>query len=177
MIRAVTVEFDFDTETEEVTNVKCNVEGQVKKTRKTTKKDEVVVLEDEDLMVREETRLVFNNRILDTIGVTAGDRIDIKYEKEGKFLIPVLLADDKGNKLTKSNTVAYRGKKNEVLEEFGTEFTIVPFNEGVWKLVPKGNVKPVESVEEAIKQAEEVEPILIVDADDTTDIDEIQFSL
>ena len=28
MIRAVTVEFDFDTETEEVTNVKCNVEGQ-----------------------------------------------------------------------------------------------------------------------------------------------------
>ena len=37
MIRAVTVEFDFDTETEEVTNVKCNVEGQVKKTRKTTK--------------------------------------------------------------------------------------------------------------------------------------------
>ena len=51
MIRAVTVEFDFDTETEEVTNVKCNVEGQVKKARKTTKKDEVVVLEDEDLMV------------------------------------------------------------------------------------------------------------------------------
>ena len=177
MIRAVTVEFDFDTETEEVTNVKCNVEGQVKKTRQTTKKDEVVVLEDEDLMVREETRLVFNNRILDTIGVTAGDRVDVKYEKEGKFLIPVLSEDEKGNKLTKANTVAYRGKKNEVLEEFGTEFTIVPFKEGIWKLVPKGNVKPVESIEEAIKQAEEVEPILIVDSDDTTDIDEIQFSL
>ena len=177
MIRAVTVTFDYDPATEEVRNVKCNVEGEVRRTRKTTKKDEVVVLEDEDLMVREETRLVFNNRILDTIGVTAGDRIDIKYEKEGKFLIPVLLADDKGNKLTKSNTIAYRGKKNEVLEEFGTEFTITPFKEGIWKLVPKGDVKPIESVEEAIEQAEEVEPILIVDADDTTDIDEIQFSL
>ena len=62
MIRAVTVTFDYDPSTEEVLNVKCNVEGEVRKARKTTKKDEVVILEDEDLMVREETKLVFNNR-------------------------------------------------------------------------------------------------------------------
>ena len=97
------------------------MKGQVKKTRKTTKKDEVVVLEDEDLMVREETKLVFNNRILDTIGVTAGDRVDVKYEKEGKFLIPVLLEDDKGNKLTNQIPLLIEARKNEVLEEFGTE--------------------------------------------------------
>lgn len=137
----------------------------------------MVVLEDKDLMIREETRLVFNNRILDTMGVTAGDRVDIKYEKEGKLLFPVILQDEKGNKLTQSNTIAYRGKKNEVLEEFGTEFTIEPYKEDIWKLVPTNNSKPVETVEEAIDEAEKVEPILIVDSEDTTDIDEIQFSL
>lgn len=177
MVRAVTVTFDYDPATEEVRNVKCNVEGEVRKTRKTTKKDEVVILEDKDLMVREETRLVFNNRILDTMGVTAGDRIDIKYEKEGKILFPVILQDEKGNKLTQSNTIAYRGKKNEVLEEFGAEFTIEEYKEGVWKLIPTDDSKPVETVEEAIKAAEEVEPMLIVDAEDSTDIDEIQFTI
>lgn len=177
MVRAVTVTFDYDPATEEVLNVKCNVEGEVKKARKTTKKNEVVVLEDKDLMVLEETRLVFNNRILDTIGVTAGDRIDIKYEKEGKLLFPVILQDEKGNKLTQSNTVAYRGKKNEVLKEFGSEFTIEEYKEGIWKLVPTDDSKPVETVEEAIEIAEEVEPVLIVDEDETTDIEEIQFSI
>lgn len=177
MVRAVTVTFDYDPATEEVLNVKCNVEGEVKKARRTTKKNEVVVLEDKDLMVLEETRLVFNNRILDTIGVTAGDRIDIKYEKEGKLLFPVILQDEKGNKLTQSNTVAYRGKKNEVLKEFGSEFTVEEYKEGIWKLVPTDNSKPVETVEEAIEIAEEVEPMLIVDEDETTDIDEIQFSI
>lgn len=177
MVRAVTISFDIDDETKEVTNVKCEVEGQVKKAKRTTKKDEVVVLEDTSILIREENRLVFNNRILDTMGLEAGDRVDIKYEKEGKLLVPVILADEKGNKLTKANTLAYRGNKNVVLEEFGTEFTIEKYKEGVWKLVPTDNSKPVESVEEATEIAEAVEPILIVDADDTTEIDEIEFSI
>ena len=177
MVRAVTVTFDYDDEKEVVTNVKCNVEGQVKKQRKTTKKDEVVVLEDKDIVLREETRLVFNNRILDTMGAEAGDRIDIKYEKSGKTLFPVILKDDKGNKLAKANTVAFRGKKNEVLAEFGTEFTLEEYKEDMWKLVSTDGSESVKTVEEAVEKAEEVEPKVIVDADDTTDIDEIQFSL
>ena len=63
MVRAVTISFDIDDETKEVTNVKCEVEGQVKRAKRTTKKDEVVVLEDTSILIREENRLVFNNRI------------------------------------------------------------------------------------------------------------------
>ncbi len=181
MIRAVTVTFDVNDETKEVTNVKCEVEGQVKRATRTTKKDEVVVLEDTSIMIREEGKLILNNRMLDTIGAEAGSRINIIYETKSKVkdkgLFPVILVDEKGNKLTKSNTIAYKGNKNVVLAEFGDEFTLEEYKEGIWKLVPTEGSKAVASVEEAIAKAESVEPLLIVDEDDTTEIDEIQFSL
>lgn len=179
MIRAVTVTFDVNDETKEVTNVKCEVEGQVKRATRTTKKDEVVVLEDTSILTREEGKLVLNNRMLDTLGATPGDRISIIYEEvaKGKGLFPTILIDDKGNKLTKSNSIAYKGNKNVVLAEFGDEFTLKEYKDDVWKLVPTEGSKPVVSVEEAIEKAEAVEPILIVDDLDDTEINELTFNL
>ena len=51
------------------------------------------------------------------------------------------------NKLTKNNTVAYRGAKNEELAKYGTEFTILAHNskEGLFVL-SSGNI-PVQQEE------------------------------
>jgi hypothetical protein len=65
------------------------------------------------------------------MGVTPDDKLDIKYEKRDKAMVPVIGTDEAfrtkgGNKLTKSNTVACRGSKNEELSKYGRVFSITP---------------------------------------------------
>ena len=61
MIRAVTVTFDVNDETGEVTNVKTQVEGEVKRRTTTTKKKDVVKeLEDVAKITTEENKISLN---------------------------------------------------------------------------------------------------------------------
>lgn len=177
MIRAVTITFDVDSETGDVTNVKTQVEGEVKRKRTTTKKSEVVEkLEDTPIILREESKLVLNNRAVADMGIEYGDRVFVVYEKIGKKLIPVIgPSDDNGNKITKTNTVAFKGNQNTVLAEYGTEFTIEPYKDNTWKLIPTGENALVESIEQAIEVAQEIDPVLLVETDDVYEIDEVQF--
>ena len=179
MIRAVTITFDVDSETGDVTNVKTQVEGQVKrKTTTKSKKDVVKELEDTPIITREETKLVLNNRAVADMGIEYGDRVFIIYEKGEKTLFPVIgRSEDKGNKITKSNTVAFKGNQNVALAEFGTEFTIEEYEDETWKLVPVGGSKVVKTVEEAVKLSEEVKPELLVEDDEEYEIDEFEFKL
>ena len=39
-----------------------------------------------------------------------------------------------GNKVTKANTITYKGKSNLVLADYGTEFTLSQIGEGIWEL-------------------------------------------
>lgn len=185
MIKAVNVTFNFDTESNEVTNVKCVVDGMVKKTRSTKKKSEVEEeMASEALLTLEPTKLVLNNKLVSDMGIVYGDRVVIKFEQQGdkkkKVMIPVISKEDgdegSGNKITKTNTVAYKGKQNAVLAEFGSEFTIEPYKEGIWKLVSKtgGTAK---TLTEVTDEVENVEPELIVDGDENVEIDEMQFTL
>lgn len=59
------------------------------------------------------------------------NRLDIKYKKDGKKLVPVIgnnvtFGTKSGNKVTKTNTVSCRGKANEELSKYGTEFVLIP---------------------------------------------------
>lgn len=187
MLRAVTITFDIETETGEVTNVKTQVEGQVKRTTSTRKKQEVVrELEDVALVTREENRLVFNNRIFDEMKLEAGQRIVIKYiPVTGDKMIPLIGTDisfeeeGAGNKLTKSQTISYKGNQNEVLAEFGTEFTIKPHEDGIWKLISstdKSGEATEESIEEIIEVATDIPADIITETDDEYELDEFTFN-
>lgn len=185
MIKEVNVTFNFDTETEVVTNVKCNVDGMVKKKRTTTKKSDVVEeLASEALLTLEPTKLILNNKLVKDMGIVYGNRVFITYAQKGnkknKILFPCISKEDNeeslGNKITKTNTVAFKGKQNAVLAEYGTEFTIEPYTEGIWKLISTtgGTAK---TLLEVVDEVEKEEPILIIDADEDIEIDEFKFEL
>ena len=107
-----------------------------------------------------EGKLVFNNRAMADLKIEAGDRIVIKYEKGDKSLFPVIGTDfafneeGSGNKMTKSQTISYKGNQNTVLAEFGDEFTVEEYQDNIWKLVSLGEPKVAETIEEAIEISE-----------------------
>lgn len=181
MIRAVTVTFDVNDETGEVTNVKTQVEGEVKRRTTTTKKKDVVKeLEDVAKITREENKITLNNKAVADIGIEYGDRVFIIYEKDKttNSLFPVIgRSDETGNKITKSNTIAFKGNQNVALAEFGSEFTIESFKDDMWKLVPLGSSKVVNTMEEAVAIAEQVKPQLLVEDEQDYEIDELEFKL
>ena len=165
MIKKVNVSFDFDPETNTVKNVNCFVDG-VEKVKKTTTskktKDKKEELESTSLITLDSNKLVFNNKAISDMEIEYEDRIVIKYEKIGKENLPIIgkdLAFDEegsGNKVTKSNSVSYRGKVNTILSEYGTEFELVPYKEGIWRMVSLNQTKKFEqkTLENEIKEFE-----------------------
>lgn len=82
----------------------------------------------------ENNRLVLSSEAIKALNATVGDRITINYwniNKETTFPLigkSELFSDPtNGNKLTKSNTVSYRGTQNKILKEYGSLFKLVPF--------------------------------------------------
>ena len=144
------ISFDFDEVTHKVTNVIVkDTEGKTVKPK--TKKSDIVNSSQPYLIVLE-NKLVLNDLLLEKLNATAGDRISINYYTvNNETTFPLIgkseaFADkESGNKLTKSNTVAYRGKARRILLEYGEEFTIEEFKEGIFKLI---TVKQCELVTE-----------------------------
>lgn len=97
------------------------------------KKDESTIPQ----LILDDNKYYLNAAAIELMQVGPDSKIDIKYEKG----VPVIGTDEAfgtkgGNKLTKNNTVAYRGAKNEELAKYGTEFTISAHNskEGLFVL-------------------------------------------
>lgn len=70
----------------------------------------------EPKLILESNKYQLTQAAVDLMGVEPDDKIDIKYEKQGKNITPVIGSDEtfgtkQGNKLTKSLTVACRGRK------------------------------------------------------------------
>ena len=104
----------------------------------------------EPLIVLEDNKYILNEAAAEALGVSPDDRIDIKYEKQGKLLKPVIGSNEAfgtkgGNKLTNSLTVSCRGKANETLSEYGSQFTLIPHahKDGLFMLI--GDSMPEES--------------------------------
>lgn len=109
-----------DTETGEMTTKcisrkvdKSNFEvTEVKPRKKTVVKNE----SSEPKLILESNKYQLTQAAVELMGVEPDDKIDIKYEKQGKNITPVIGSDEtfgtkQGNKLTKSLTVACRGRK------------------------------------------------------------------
>ena len=100
-------------------------------------------------------------------------KIDVKFEKKGRIVTPVLCQDSKtGNRLTKTYTISFRGSRHDNLAEHGDIFELIPYpdKEGYFKL--KGNAPEKEDdiveIPEEITDPEEISDI---------DIDENEFEL
>lgn len=159
----VTLHFQVsvDTETGEVITkcVKKSIDKAVytenDKPKKVNKK--VKVEGDIPKLVLEENKYCLNQAAANLMGIAPGDKIDIKYEKIDKSIVPIIGSDSVfgtrgGNKLTQSLTVACRGSKNQELSKYGTEFTIISHKDGLF-ILKNEDVK----LEQAIENNEEFE--------------------
>jgi hypothetical protein len=129
IIRVVTqVEFDYDTETKEFTTISQKLVGEssapATKKKTTTKKAKESQGENPGL-IREDGKLILSEETVELLGIAPDDKVFIGYDKVGSVFKPFIGTDDKkGNKLTKTNTVSYRGKSNEELAAYGSVFTL-----------------------------------------------------
>lgn len=123
-----------------------------------------------------EGKIQLNNAAMELTGWEAEMKIDIRFEKKGKQITPIMLEDmAKGNRLTKTNTISCRGSKHDNLSEYGSVFDVVPYEgkDGWFKLVGDAPQKEDDTVEipDEISDPEEDEVDVDADGVEAADID------
>jgi uncharacterized protein YabE (DUF348 family) len=181
-INKVTVTFDFEPEQQVVTNLVCTVDGVEKKKRTSRKKTTPPVLEKEAIITREDNRLVFNNKAFADMELSSDNRIILKYEKLDNIRVPIIGTDTAfgeeggGNKVTKNQTISYRGKVNTILAEYGTTFTIESYKNNLWKLISDNIQLQEQPMEDMIPQQID-DSIFTGDKEDSLELEKLPFKL
>ena len=129
--------YDFDPATGAMTPISTKLVSEKEAPKKSTstskKSEENSLLTGVSL---ESNKLILSEEAVGLLNVEADDRIAITYEKKGRFLLPVIGVDEKkGNKLTKSNTISYRGKANDELARYGSNFKLEEAKNGRFFLI------------------------------------------
>lgn len=135
----------------------------------------------EPILTLEDNKYILSAGAVAALGVEAGDKIDIKFQKVDNKMIPVIGTNDTfgtkaGNKLTKSNTVSYRGKSNDELKIYGDIFTLVEHPTAVGLFILKGeNTPDVDMVTTKVAQPEEETEVEedasdLLDGEDTEEV-------
>lgn len=187
-LKQISVTFEFDPSTETVSKLKCFVDGvEKRKTTTTRSKKQPTEIETDAIITLESNKLVFNNKAILDIGLEYQDRVVLKYEKNKDFPIPFPIIgtdisfdqEGSGNKVTKTNSVSYRGKANEVLAEYGSKFGIEQYAEGIWKLISLDGTKPLiyESIVDKAEEIEEESVKILTEDDEDIEINEMTFKL
>ena len=130
-ILSLTYEMSVDTETGEVLETKL-IDRSVNKPVKAMKATANEAVQDDDKepkLYLEDNKCRLNSKAVSLMGISPGDKLDIKYDDGKNGSIPIIGTDEAfgtkgGNKLTKSNTIACRGSKNEELSKYGKEFVL-----------------------------------------------------
>lgn len=88
-----------------------------------------------------ENKISFSNEAISLLNLSAGERVAVNYvQVSSEYTYPVIgkaeyfVDKEAGNKLTKSQTISFRGIQHKVLSLYGTEFKLVPHKEGIYKL-------------------------------------------
>lgn len=129
------------------------------------------------IVTLDSNKLILTQGAVDLLQVCEDCRVDIKYEKKDKKAVPIIGTDaafgtKSGNKLTKSNTVSYRGAANEKLAAYGTVFRLEPTkNEGIYYLVGDKELVETKVPEEIVNIENELDIDMLddinIDLDDT----------
>lgn len=93
-----------------------------KETKSLRKKDN----ETEPKLYLEDNKYRLNTAAVELMGVDSNSKLVIQYEQGSNGDYPIIELSESGNKVTKSNTVACRGRSHEQLAKYGKEFTLVP---------------------------------------------------
>lgn len=138
------------------------------------------------IITLDSNKLILTQGAVDLLQVCADCRVDIKYKKKDKKAVPIIGTDaafgtKSGNKLTKSNTVSYRGAANEKLSAYGTTFKLEPTEDkGIYYLVgdkiQEENSVPDEIID--IENELDIESLdnISIDEDDK-DLEKFDFNL
>ena len=130
-ILTLSYEMSVDTSTGEILETKLIDRKVDKPSVKASKK---VVTEDFDTepkLFLEENKYRLNNAAVKLMHLEADAKLNIKYEQGENGDTPIIGTSEafgvkEGNKITGSNTVAYRGAKNAELAKYGDEFILSP---------------------------------------------------
>ena len=124
------ISFDFDEVTQKVTNLKV------------TSLSKVNLDEGEPFVQLMDNKLKLTPKAIEMIGAQVGDRIQVNYWTENNHNTFPLIGrsefftdKEEGSKLTKSNTVSFRGNKNTVLKVYGELFKLEGFKDNMFRLV------------------------------------------
>lgn len=135
--------YEVNEQTGEITYIgkeEISVDTKATKTTKTSSTAKVDANPD-PIITLDSNKLVLTQGAVDLLQVCEDCRVDIKYKKKDKKAVPIIGTDaafgtKSGNKLTKSNTVSYRGAANEKLSAYGTTFKLEPTEDkGIYYLV------------------------------------------
>lgn len=119
-----------------------------------------------------DNKLQFNAAAVALTGYEPEEKYDVVFEKKGRTITPVIKNDpSKGNRLTKTYTISFRGSRHDNLAEYGDVFELIPYDDhdGWFKL--KGNAP--EKEDDIIDVPEEISN---EDELDNFDVDDENFS-
>lgn len=93
-------------------------------------------------IILEENKLLLTPEALTLLNAQPGNRIAVNYiQVSSEYTFPVIakaeyfIDPEAGNKLTKSNTVSFRGIQNKTLNLYGVNFILEFYKEGIYKMV------------------------------------------
>ena len=181
-LHTITYELSIDTETGEIVGTKIVSKKEENNTPKKVNRKKTQEEDSEPKAYLEENKIKLNSAALELLGVEAGDKLDVQYDKNNSPLIgtPEAFGSPKsGNKLTKSGTIAFRGNKNEELAKWGNEFNLVDRGNGIYRLVNEQVIQSEEVTDENVQIPEDDDLSLDIDSlvDDAEEVDSSMFKL
>ena len=81
-----------------------------------------------DLLLKD-NKLILDPSLVKKLKAEPGNRIEIGYRERDGLLRPIISIGENGNKLTKSNTVSFRGVQHNTLAQFGSNFWVVEIDD------------------------------------------------
>lgn len=161
---------------EEIT-VDTSVKKQVSKVNKVEENSEPLITLDSN-------KLILTTGAVDLMQICSDCRIDIKYKKKNKVSVPVIGTDEAfgtkgGNKLTKTNTISFRGASNEKLSEFGTTFKLEPSEDkGIFYMIGDKISNPIPEDSIDIENELDIDSLDDINIDDDgIDLEKFDFTL
>lgn len=102
------------------------------------------------MITLDNNKLILSSEVVSMLNATPGDKITIEYLPYEESWIPIILKADRGNILTNSNTVSFKGSQYTYLHKYGDSFNVIN-NNGIFELHGNGS-----SIEDNIKEEKEI---------------------
>ena len=181
----IVMHYSVDEKTGEITfigkdEIKVDTAKKTSTSRKSSsKKDE----NPEPIVTLDSTKLTLTQGAVDLLQVCEDCRIDIKYDKKDKQLLPKIGTDaafkSKGcNLLSGKNTVRYGGANNKKLAGYGTTFKLEPTeDEGIYWLVGDKMPEEQEVPKELVNIESELDMTDLENIEESTDLSSLSYTL